>query len=80
VSVGIPGCGGRRPRRLGCGVRWRHGRFGDTEICQARAPSCIEQDITWLQVAMDDSTLMCMLERLGNLQEHRNDFEETRAA
>jgi hypothetical protein len=29
---------------------------------------------------MDDSTLMCVLERLGDLQEHRNDLEEARAA
>jgi hypothetical protein len=62
------------------GVCRRHGRFGDTEIRQARAASCVEQDVTRLQVPMDDSTLVCMLERLGNLQEYGNDFEEARAA
>jgi hypothetical protein len=29
---------------------------------------------------MYDSTLMCVLERLGNLQEYRDDLEEARAA
>ena len=77
VLVGIPSGRGCRSRRRG--LR-RHGRFGDTEICQACATSRIEQDVARLQITMDDSTLMGVLERLGNLQEYRNDLEEARAA
>jgi len=78
VPVGIPGGRSRRSRTIG--LRRRHGRFGDTEIRQARAPSRIEQHVTRLQVPMDNATFMCVLERLGNFQEHGNDLEEARTA
>jgi hypothetical protein len=81
VPVGIPSRRGRRSRRSGVGRRRRrHGCFSDTEICQASAASYVEQNIARLQVPMDDSALMCVLERLGNLQEYRDDLEEARTA
>src|SRR5207245_1579757 len=46
-----------------------HGRmvyaFCDAEIDDVRFTICIDQDILWLQIAVNDSTEMCVIDSLG---------------
>src|SRR5262245_56986311 len=48
------------------------GRFGNAEVddfCYRQAVMHRHEDVGWLDVAMDDSSLMCVLNRLANLNE-----------
>ncbi len=75
---------------LGAGSEWRktlqaRGRRGcrcsarGTKIGQLHPAACIEQHVSGLQVAMDDPALMRVLQRLCDVQEHRNDVQIARA-
>jgi hypothetical protein len=78
VLVGIASWTGGQPRARSS--HRSHRRFCDAEVRQPCPAARVEQDVTRLQVAVNDSALMRMFQGLCNFQEYRNDFEEARTA
>jgi hypothetical protein len=76
MPVGIACCSGSRPRvrRAPRG----HRRFGDAEVRESCPAARVEQDVAWLQVAVNDPALMRVFQGLCNFEEYRNDFEKAR--
>ena len=64
--------GRQRARRLA--ARLQH-PGGGAEVRQLHAPVRVEQYVTGLEVAVDHATLVRVLERLRDLQQHRDDGE-----
>src|SRR6185437_10983144 len=52
---------------------------GDAEVSELHASACIKQNVTWLEVTMNDAAIVCVLEGLRNLHENRNDRKIARA-
>jgi hypothetical protein len=87
--VDVVGLGGRLATQLlGTGGEWREplqagrrcaGRCGasGTKVRQLHAATRIKQNIAGLQVAMDDPALVRVLQRLCDIQEHRDDVQVT---
>src|SRR2546430_16002868 len=48
---------------------------GGAEVRQLHAPARVEQYVTGLEVAVDHATLVRVLERLRDLDQHRDDGE-----
>ncbi len=47
----------------------------DAKVGKLHSAARVEQDVSGLQVAMHNAPLVGVLQRLGNLDEHRNDLE-----